>query len=260
MDLIVNCTSQKLYKTPQLQEIQNLNFQHIALMIADNNIEKLPSQEYFPGFGNINKIFAKNNNIKILTLANIPPMLKLLDLENNNLETITEKVLSKIKGQNMEILLSRNPFKCDCSTALLINMANQLPNLFVDFDIMTCANGSKMEHIDTATLCVDLQLVAIIVGTIVLSAIFMSVGIYYKYKKQIKIWLYAHNWCLWLVLDKETETEEGKYYDAFIVFSHQDDQYVNDLVLKLESGPNPYKCCIHIRDWAPGEQIPTQVN
>ncbi|CAO1335300.1 unnamed protein product [Diamesa hyperborea] len=257
MNLLINCTERELDNTPKLEDIHNLNFQHIELLITDNFIENLPTQEYFSGFGNIDKIFATNNQIKILSLANIPPLLKFLHLANNSLTTIAEEVLSKIKGQNIKVFLSKNPFTCDCSTALLINMANQLSNLFVDFGIMTCANGQLMKHIDTTTLCVDLQLVMIILGAILLSAIFMSFGIYYKYQKQIKIWLYAHNWCLWLVLDKETE--ENKYYDAFIVFAHQDDQYVNDLVSKLESGPNPYKCCIHLRDWAPGELIPIQI-
>lgn len=163
-----------------------------------------------------------------------------------------------MKGQNIEVLLSKNPLTCVCSTSSFIDIVKDLPNVFLDFGTITCADGRLMKNLNLIDLCVDSQMVLQVFGALFVASLFLIIRIYYKYQKQIKIWFYAHSWCLWLVLDKETE--EGKYYDAFIVFSHHDDEYVADLILKLESGPNPFKCCIHLRDWTPGELIPTQVH
>ncbi|CAO1335324.1 unnamed protein product [Diamesa hyperborea] len=257
MGLLVNCDSINLNKIPQLTNSNNLDFNHIELTIVNNSIVELPTAPSYPGFEKIFKIFASNNHIRNIVLANIPRKLQVLDLTNNNLTDISEEVLLTMKRQHMKVLLSKNPYSCVCSTSSFINIVKELPNVFLDFDTITCADGRLMKNLNLIDLCVDSQMVLQVFGALFVASLFLIMGIYYKYQKQIKIWLYAHNWCLWLVLDKETE--EGKYYDAFIVFSHHDDEYVADLISKLESGPNPYKCCIHLRDWAPGELIPTQV-
>lgn len=63
---------------------------------------------------------------------------------------------------------------------------------------------------------------------------------------------------MWWV--SEEEVDKGKIYDAFISFSHHDEDFViEELVEKLEKGSNPYKLCIHLRDWPAGEWIPKQI-
>lgn len=63
----------------------------------------------------------------------------------------------------------------------------------------------------------------------------------------------------WLVTEKEIDRD--KLYDAFVSYSHLDEWFVdNELVPELEGGPNPYKLCIHYRDWLAGAHIPTQIH
>ncbi|XP_022826408.1 protein toll-like [Spodoptera litura] len=54
--------------------------------------------------------------------------------------------------------------------------------------------------------------------------------------------------------------DDARCFDVFVSFSHGDEQFVrSQLVARLESGPTPYRLCLHYRDWAPGGWIPAQI-
>lgn len=56
----------------------------------------------------------------------------------------------------------------------------------------------------------------------------------------------------------EEDMDKDKLYDAFICFSHKDDDFViQELVPVLER--QSYKLCIHYRDWMAGELIVKQI-
>lgn len=85
-----------------------------------------------------------------------------------------------------------------------------------------------------------------------------ALAIYYKFQTSIKIILFNWGLCVWCY--SENDLDPDKLYDVFISFSHEDEQFVNDHLLPgLEKRKNPYKVCIHTRDWVPGEFIVEQI-
>lgn len=86
----------------------------------------------------------------------------------------------------------------------------------------------------------------------------LAFALYYRYETEIKVYLFAKNLCLWFIT--EDELDKDKTYDVFISYAHPDEKFVEEQLLpELERKDNPYKVCIHIRDWVPGEFIAEQV-
>ncbi|CAO1397580.1 unnamed protein product, partial [Diamesa tonsa] len=267
--LIFNCSSSQLQELPTLSKFDDQNSSNVKLYAANNQIHliqlhsipnnltildlrnnSLQTLEYnvIKRFESIEKLYLTNNQIHSIQLHSIPDNLTILDLRNNSLQTLTKNVIKRFESIN-KLYLSMNPWTCDCNSEELVNFFHSYRSKIVDADAMMCSDHEAFKSLEPTKLCI--QLSQIIIVFLMVTSLLTTVFVLYK--KQIKIWLYAHNCCLWWV--SEEEADKDMIYDAFFIFSHHDDNFVTDTIIDLEE--KGFKCCVHHRDWAAGEMIVT---
>ena len=168
--------------------------------------------------------------------------------------------LKKVTLQNLT--LEANPWLCDCDALDFLNFiqvkAVSNPELL---NVQCNGYNSSISKMTPEELC-PLEITWIIAGCLTIASAGIIIGtlaaMYYRYQLELKIWMYAHRLCVCFVTEEELDRE--KVYDAFVSYSHKDDEFVENVILpKLEEGPNPLKLCVHTRDWLAGDWIPNQI-
>lgn len=191
-------------------------------------------------------------------------LFQVLKLHDNKISRIESDVLEFLKQLNLtQLTLHGNPWECDCDTKDFLDFIQTKPKtIFDSLKDVTCSGKDisilKMTVNDICPSHVMIIAIGSGVSVIAMSLISIFAILYYKYQQQIKMWLFARQWCLWFVTEEELDKE--KLYDAFVSYSHRDHDFVvNELVSKLENGPTPFKLCLHYRDWLAGEWIPANI-
>jgi protein toll len=254
----LNCANGELKVFPDInnEEMSNLTtsvplkFDKIRLDFTNNLLEKLPIIKTTKV--NVFELIARNNSIDEIIIENLGKDLRTLDLRNNKLKFLTNQVVEKLSGME-KVWLGGNPWLCDCSTIDFFVSIKLYKEIIIDYEDIYCDNlGKKFDELENFEVCFDnVVIIAIIAG--VFGVLGIVIGIFYKFKKDIKIFLYAHDMCLWFV--SEDELDEDKVYDAFICFAADDQPLVEDIIIDLEKEPNNFKCLVGIRDWPPGHMF-----
>ena len=81
---------------------------------------------------------------------------------------------------------------------------------------------------------------------------------FYKYNKDIKVFLYHPNLCLRFVTEKEIDAH--RIYDVFFCFSELDLELVLNIIEGLEQGPESFELLVSAHNWMAGQMIPELVS
>lgn len=260
--VVVNCTGQELTEVPPLPVLTNFAYNFTELHIENNNISTLPTDN-LTGYGYVAELYASNNSLTELVPENLPGALRVLDLTYNRLEGLNESFVEALNNTKSlaSLMLAENNWSCDCDSTQLLNFVQQNHRRISDIARVKCDTGEKFDLITVNDLCSE-SLTLIITISIVISLLGLLIGLgtvlYFVYNMEIKVWLFTHNLCLWWVA--EEELDKDKLYDAFISYSHKDEEFITEHLLPtLEKEPMNFKTCWHVRDFMPGELIPTQI-
>ncbi|XP_039300523.1 protein toll [Nilaparvata lugens] len=235
---------------------------HTILYLNRNELQSLP-QHLDKGFMKVTHLYLASNNLSYINITQLSPNITVLDLTNNNLTHLDDDSIAFLEqAQKLERLsLQNNPWTCDCSARSMLTFAQENFKKVEMLSNITCAGGGHLLQLSLEELC-PIPTTGIIVFSVVIAVLGIVIGVlaalYYRYQLEIKVWLYAHQMCLWFVT--EEDLDKDKIYDAFVSYSHHDEDFViKQLVRKLEEGPKNYKLCLHYRDWIVGDWIPNQI-
>jgi protein toll len=228
--------------------------------MENQNMTEMPGSES-AGYQQVTKLYLNDNAIRFV--GDLPPNIAVLELQNNMIESLNESVITALNNsQTLQTLkLSGNPWRCDCNFKKFLSFVQKTYMNISDYSDMKCANGQYISQLTASALCNEEKILIAIVS-IILAILSLVIGVlaalYYKYQKQIKMWLYSHNLLLWFVT--EDDLDRDKTYDAFVSYAHQDGDFITDqLVPHLESCVVPYRLCLHERDWSPGLEISSEL-
>lgn len=207
--LLMNCA--KNFSSEQLPVASIINLKQTELRIENSNLsqENLPTQQS-AGYKEITKLLLSGNELEKISLENLPPKLVVLQLHDNQLKTLDESVINFISNSSTidELTLSGNPWICNCTTLPFMNFVQKFHMKISDFSKMNCSNGRSFDKLTASGLCNDDNYFIVIIS-FVTAFLGLALGalaaLYYKYQKQIKMWLYAHNMCLWFVSEEELD-------------------------------------------------------
>ncbi|KAL5286159.1 Tl.2 family protein [Megaselia abdita] len=250
---VTNCSARELTETPTIPALIESHYS-MELLLQFNRISNLS----FGYEDHVTRIIASNNHLS--AIESLPRNLKMLDIQYNKFSKMDSQVLQQFQDQQIQTYLSGNDFLCDCQEQdfRLIKFLNEFPDLVIDNGLVSCLfDGLVYSIYSEILLCKFSFMPYVIGGLVILLVSVITISLFLIYKLEIKVWLYAHNLFLWWVT--EEDLDKDKKYDAFICYSEKDQDYVTQIVDTLESGPHPYKLCLHFRDWKAGEYIPNQI-
>ncbi|XP_042891186.1 protein toll-like [Penaeus japonicus] len=262
--LIVDCSFKGMKEIPiPNDDIYNIKNFSVTLNLMNNNITNFDGLEH-PFYSKLVNLTIPYNKISHFNESDLPEHLKVLDVRGNNLTLLSATTLDYLNVTDMTLSLGDNPWTCNCELIDFFTFLQVPERKVLDQNNIKCASdGELLLNINEYTICPSFRQPMVIV-TIVLITVFLLLFAvlgtmsFYKYKQGIKVWLFTHRMCLWAITEDELDAD--KKYDAFISYSHKDEEFVNTvLVPGLESGDPKYRICLHYRDWIPGEYIQNQI-
>lgn len=287
---IFDFSHRKLSQVPSIREPGPGHSWNLELNLTDNRLTQMPNLKNL-GLNSVRKLGLSRNNISEIFLDALSTTLEVckfhrngnligesrvkremvpaaifqvLELHDNNVSRISTNVLDFLKTWTnlTRLTLHGNPWECDCNAKDFLSYIQTTYTTIPDLLKVTCRgrNNSILKMTVTDFCPFDVTAIVGICVAIAFMGLFVGTSglLYYKYQRQIKVWLFAHQWCLWFVTEEELDRE--KLYDAFVSYSHKDHDFVVDeLVTKLESESMRFKLCLHYRDWQAGEWIPANI-
>ncbi|KAH8410195.1 hypothetical protein KR009_008025, partial [Drosophila setifemur] len=196
-------------------------------------------------------------------LREIPQLpLIYLDLSNNALSVMKASVRNflenRTSSQQMVVKLTGNPWICSCEEIDFLRFVNGQAKSILNASEISCGDtGKSMIEIDESDLCPSafIYYVSLIASAMV---IILAINFFIYFRQPILIWFYEHEVCLSLATRQELDQE--KKFDAFLAFTHKDEDLVEEFVERLENGKHNFNLCFYLRDWLVGESIPDCIN
>uniref|UniRef100_A0A672H698 TIR domain-containing protein n=1 Tax=Salarias fasciatus TaxID=181472 RepID=A0A672H698_SALFA len=216
-------------------------------------------REDLAGFLKLTHLGLSSNSLQVLPTDLRLPALRSLHIDQNAITSIFSQALAGFP-QLQTLKAGRNPFVCSCDSYWFVTLFNKshLPDWPLDYTCSTpprYSNRSLSEYRTSRLSCeAGLQAAVSLPVIIAVSAV---VGLVFH--KCDGVWYSKMLW-VWIRMKRRGRKRANLLnnmsfkYHAFISYSHQDSDWVDDqLVPSLERAG--VSLCVHERDFVPGEWI-----
>ena len=242
------------------------------LDLSDLGLTSLPKKFFYHQHQLKTLILSQNKFTTVEFLQINFTSIHYLDLSSNSMFDIPVAIINQLEkgmyanGHRKSLNMTNNPFMCVCSSISQIytvlhsrvGILGAEPNGSLKCSLKDKASVSFPEaKIILNKRCKKLDKVSIVFITFVyplVLLILLTSSCSYRHRWSIQ---YAWYKTINLVRIKEAELLKDNFiFDAFVAHSQQDEEWVRTgLIRKLERGKKPYSCCIHYRNFLPGEFI-----
>jgi Leucine-rich repeat (LRR) protein len=273
LDLSHNALGESFENDKKGEIFENLQ-QLVLLNISHNRIVRLPKKIFRNLFLLENLNLSDNSLSELHIPVHHMTRLTYLDLSNNQLSLLSEKIRSALdsisKKQSITVNLIGNRFRCDCDSLQLIKWMYDSNRInFLNFGNYSCAmrNSSlsviqvsftKIEYIlqHLEKQCYSYTYVILLMTSLIIVVMTTSLSrIVYRYRWKLRFMYYvAREKYRDNVKRTDVVGESPYYFDAFVSYADKNRTLVIDLVKRLEGEYN-LKLCIHHRDFIPGTAI-----
>ncbi|KAM4019851.1 toll-like receptor 4 [Anomaloglossus baeobatrachus] len=211
--------------------------------------------ETFASLKFLQSLDLSKNHLVDLQLLMLSPLIALtmLNLSSNSFQTFTEETTQFISKILVNVDLSHNPYDCSCHQKTFLSWVNEQSQRGLKFrENLKCSTPEYLKGMQLSKVDLSCNMIIYVFFSIFIIIIVITGGIFYCYKKR---YFYL---CYLLHTDKTENCE--KEYDAFVIHSSLDEEWVKEqLVPKLEGGNPSFQLCLHYRDFIPGMPITTNI-
>ncbi|XP_076790912.1 toll-like receptor 4 isoform X2 [Arvicanthis niloticus] len=194
-----------------------------------------------------------HNNLLFLDPSHYKQLYSLstLDCSFNHIETAIG-ILQHFPKSLAFFNLTNNSVACICEHQNFLQWVKDQMLLLVNVEQMTCATPVEMK----ASLVLDFMnstcyMYKTIISVSVVSVLVVSTVVFLIYH------FYFH---LMLIAGCKKYSKGESIYDAFVIYSSQNEDWVrNELVKNLEEGVPRFQLCLHYRDFIPGVAIAANI-
>lgn len=212
------------------------------------------SQGVFSSLSSLQFLNMSYNNFILLDALSFQPLhlLQVLDCSFNKIESFEGQELQHFPSSLTTLNLTRNAFDCSCKHQSFLQWIKDQRQLLVGAEQLQCMMPLDMKNMSVLSFrnstC---QITKIVIAVTVVSVVVVSVIACLVYK------FYFH---LMLLAGCKKYGRGESTYDAFVIYSSQDDDWVrNELVKNLEEGVPSFRLCLHYRDFIPGVAIAANI-
>lgn len=265
--------AQKVYFTSnRLQTIERnafIGFDHLQVLDLSFNLLVQLSEDIFRYLKSLRELYLNNNRLKYLDTSQLQPLnhLKILHLHSNLFTDYPVWQLDDLKALTLERLtLTDNPWSCECDYFVKFKKWLIASPFVVSASHLFCATDSNSQiknHFLSAngTICdghrpfVMHDQIVVWATSIVLAIVMLIVVILvYFYRKDIQVLIYFRYGVR--LFSQSKFNDDDKLFDVFIAYSSEDEEFVaKNLMPGLEEIENPYRVCVHHRNFLVGSPI-----